>query len=243
MKSMFNLEQLKSEGYSKFTLEDHDLKKNLLNETIKLYKSVSNSKIKDFTLSDMVEIYNNDKESWSRFYEICSHQSGIFKILSSETIFDILKECNYSNPGLQKNALGLRFDFPNTERTMFLPHQDLPYNIGGFNNLIVWLPLFKTFKEMGSLRVYPKTHLNKIYEYEIDQVGHKIIKNIDQFKNFEEIFVDENEGVIFSSTLIHSSGRNISDIPRITLIGRYFDYYDDSFVNRNFDPTPLKFEK
>ena len=240
---MFNLEQLKSEGYSKFFLEENNLKKNLLDETIRLYKSVSNSKIKNFALSDMVEIYKNDKNSWSRFYEICNHQSDMFKILCSKTIFNILNQCNYKHPGLQKSAMGLRFDFPNTEKTRFQPHQDLPYNIGGFSNLIVWLPLFKTFKKMGSLRVYPKTHLNKIYEYEINEVGHKVIKNIDQFKDYEEIFVEENEGVIFSSTLIHSSGQNKSDVPRITLIGRYFDYYDDSFVNRNFDPTPLKFEK
>ena len=88
---MFSLEKLKSEGYSKFTLEEYNLKKDLLDGTIKLFKSVSNSKIKNFTLSDMVEIYNNDKSSWNRFYEICSNQSGIFKILSSESIMNILR--------------------------------------------------------------------------------------------------------------------------------------------------------
>ena len=241
---MFSLEKLKSEGYSKFTLEEYNLKKDLLDGTIKLFKSVSNSKIKNFTLSDMVEIYNNDKSSWNRFYEICSNQSGIFKILSSESIMNILNKCNYKHPGIQKSAVGLRFDFPNTEKTRFLPHQDLPYNMGGFDNLIVWLPLFSTFKKMGSLRVYPKTHLKrKIFEYEIDEIGHKVIKNFSQFEDFEEIFVEENEGVIFSTTLIHSSGKNECDIPRITLLGRYFDYYDQSFIERDFNPTPMKFKK
>ena len=197
---MFSLEKLKAEGYSKFTLEEYNLKKDLLDGTIKLFKSVSNSKIKNFTLSDMVEIYNNDKSSWNRFYEICSNQSGIFKILSSESIMNILNKCNYKHPGIQKSAVGLRFDFPNTEKTRFLPHQDLPYNMGGFDNLI-------------------------------------------QFEDFEEIFVEENEGVIFSTTLIHSSGKNECDIPRITLLGRYFDYYDQSFIERDFNPTPMKFKK
>lgn len=241
---MFDLEKLKSDGYSKFVLGDYDIKKDLLNETIKLFKLVSNSKIKNFNLSDMLEIYNNDKTSWNRFYEICSNQHHIFKILSSDSIINILDKCNYKYPGIQKSAVGLRFDFPNTEKTRFLPHQDLPYNMGGFNNLIVWLPLFNTFQKMGSLRVYPGTHLEKkIYEYELDEIGHKVIKDKNKFKNFEEIFVEENEGVIFSTTLVHSSGKNESNIPRITLLGRYFDYYDQSFIERNFNPTPMKFEK
>ena len=70
-------------------------------------------------------------------------------------------------------------------------------------------------------------------------------KNIPEEKNenYKEIFVEENEGVIFSTTLIHSSGKNECDIPRITLLGRYFDYYDQSFIERDFNPTPMKFKK
>ena len=241
---MFDLDKLRSDGYSKFTFKDVNMKRELLNGIVELFKNVSKSKEKNFDLSSTSKIYNEDRNSWNRFYEICNNQSNIFKILSSDIIFDILKKAGYKYPGLQKSASGLRFDFPNTQRTRFKPHQDLPYNMGGFDNLIVWLPLLKTFKEMGSLRVYPKSHLNKeIYEYYIDDYNHKLVKGMEKFSNFEEIFVEEDQGIIFSTTLIHASGDNKSHIPRITVLGRFFDFYDKSFVEKNFNPEPMKYKK
>ncbi len=241
---MFDLDKLKSEGYSKFTFSDVNMKRELLSGIVDLFKNISKSQEKNFDLSSTCKVYNEDKESWQRFYDICNNQQKIFKILSSDIILDILKKSGFKYPGMQRNASGLRFDFPNTPRTRFNPHQDLPYNMGGFDNLIVWLPLLKTYKEMGSLRVYPKSHLKKkIFEYSIDHYGHKVIKNIEKFNKFEEIYVEEDQGVIFSTTLIHASGENKSHIPRITILGRFFDFYDSSFADRNFNPEPMKYSK
>ncbi len=241
---MFDLEKLRSDGYSKFQFKDVILKRDLLKDIVDLFKNVSKSTEKNFDLTSTIKIYNDDRNAWNRFYEICNNFSKIYKILSSDVIFDILRQASYKCPGFQKSASGLRFDFPNHENRRFPPHQDLPYNMGGFDNLIVWLPLFKTFKEMGSLRVYPKSHINKeIFEYYIDEKNHKLVKDVTKLNDFEEIYVEEDEGIIFNTALVHASGNNRSHIPRITILGRFFDFYDKSFVNRDFNPEPMKFIK
>ena len=221
------MSNLKKNGFKIINLDKKKLEK-LKSQTISLFKDIYKIK-KDLSLSDLPKYYLDQKKKhyWDKFYNLSSKQSLVYSILLDKKILNELKKYGYKNPGILPENCGLRFDFPNIEKTRFMPHQDSPYNTGGINNVTVWIPLMTTDERLGSLRIY-SNFKKKIIKHRL-QNKKLICDNYVKNTTFTEKFIKLGKGIFMNQCLIHSSGKNRANIPRITILGRYFDFYDLKF--------------
>lgn len=141
----------------------------------------------------------------------------------------------------------LRIDPPNDSTRSFDWHQDYPYNMMAQSAITVWLPLLSIEKEMGLLRIVPRSHhsIRPVY-YEQEYVGgagkvqgQKVFQIADSHAELEAASIEVPElavgdVLLFSSLLVHRSGSNVSDQSRWVLNLRYSNALDSDVLKRGW---------
>jgi ectoine hydroxylase-related dioxygenase (phytanoyl-CoA dioxygenase family) len=139
------------------------------------------------------------------------------------------------------------------------PHQEFNYSRGSIDSLVAWSPLFAVSVEHFPLEIIEGSHKKGL-------IPHKLIGantaldtlNSDDYKDheFTRLAVDVGDVVLFSSFLIHRTGKNYInevDLPvRIAANFQFNNLLEQSIIGRSyqlsdsvlapaerFDPTPF----
>lgn len=107
--------------------------------------------------------------------------------------------------------------------------------------MTIWLPFFDVLKEMGPVEFVAGSHLSgcrKVRELGLTSSGSGIhtleLVEADSFRqlNYNSGEMSSKSALLFSTLLIHKSGQNCSNIPRISLQFRCDDLTDKSSFDR-----------
>jgi len=193
---------------SKFSLEDKDFHKKLINLR----------KLKPKKFGDIYDKINLNSKFRSLF-------------LSDKFINYFAKCLNVQSNQIFINGFMMRFDEPYDQRNKLNWHQDSTYYMMGYPNFnagVCWCAVTRNNKDNGTLKFIPKSHLKLIKtksrkknKYSSEQYTIKVTDNeLLKVKNLDQNFGDMS---LLHMNLKHRSGDNYSDKVRITIGCRFID--------------------
>ena len=112
-------------------------------------------------------------------------------------------------------------------------HQDWNSIRGSLDCAIVWIPLIDVTAPFGPLRIVPKSHVHG--SLMVDKVGG--FGCVNKYKNEDFIDVEMSIGdlLIFSSFLVHESGKIDGKRIRWSCSFRYNNIDDNDFIDRKYE--------
>ena len=182
--------------------------------------------------------YESEKEMWRpcarRMFDLLS----VYSLAANPYVAKLLKKIGLKTPMISTRP-EVRTDMPGDEQYMQLWHQDWRYGQGSLNAVTIWVPLHKVGVENGAIEVIPKTHLLGYLETEELSNPRRFLIVDARLKNLLScpVELEFGESVVFSQMLVHRSGYNRTNLPRLTVQLRFVDYSEDSFVENGF-PAP-----
>jgi hypothetical protein len=199
---------------------------NKKNYNIKKYKSFNDLMRYSYKIDKRTNILGN-------LYDLCP-ANPLISSLQNDNFF--LKIANSFN--LKKPLLGtmntVRFDRPRDENRNTAIHQDQWYSFLSNNAITIWFNLGKMESSLGPLKIYPKTHKKKIFNFSDINQGTFDLKNKKILTKEIELILKKNQILVFNQHLLHKSGNNISDQPRVSLQIRYNDLCNISEYKSSF---------
>lgn len=191
----------------------------------------------------IMELAVRDRGAVAKLYKVSRRIPAIKKIACSDWVLNLSRQVMSSRLISCHNFTAVRFDLPGEEKYSAPPHQDFPYIQGSLNGVTIWLPFLDILKEMGPVEFAPGSHLSgcrKIREHCLKSSGSGIhslelveANNLCQL-NYDSCEMTSDSALLFSTLLIHRSGENCSDIPRISLQVRCDDLTDKSSFDKSY---------
>lgn len=185
----------------------------------------------------MINLFNCDFEAFTNCGKHIQQGSiQLHKLGINEKLINKLKEIGLQYPMIATRPV-LFFNHPNLAKEEFYyktpQHQDWNSVRGSLDCAIVWVPLVDVSAPLGPLRIVPKSH--KFGTLMTKQVGG--FGCVDKYKNEDFIDVEMKIGdiLIFSSFLVHESGKIYNNQIRWSCSFRYNNINDDDFINRNYE--------
>ncbi len=109
-------------------------------------------------------------------------------------------------------------------------HQDWPSIETSIDSIVIWVPLIDVNKENGSIILYPGSHKQGVLPFktnggfaEVEYEGESIQKNL-----------KVGDIVIFSTLLVHESGRITNNEIRWSASFRFCNMISDEFISRGY---------
>lgn len=114
-------------------------------------------------------------------------------------------------------------------------HQDYVSMQGSINSLVIWIPLLNVTVSNGALQIVPKSHLQGVVGNSgSDKAdGFSVIPDDPKLKYMDAELV-VGDALLFSSLLVHRSGKNDSGKIRYSCHFRYNDLAEKSFIDRGY---------
>ena len=216
------------------------IKKKLRTSIIKASNQIlksNNKKSKIFNNFDRVikYMYGIDKQRKtnliSKLYDVAPDLHEVHSVTTSKSFIKIIKKLGIKYPTIGTNVT-LRLDRPNDKKLSTSLHQDIWYSMISNNSLTIWFNLSKVNEIDGPLEIC-KTFKKKIYKFSDNKMGTFTAKVKNKYK-FDQIYLKEDEILVFSQYLLHKSGKNLSDKPRASIQIRYNDFYDNKKFNKSY---------
>lgn len=203
-----------------------------------------NKNIKNSTFEEnLIELFNLDFNCFLNSAKSCQNLFLIHNLGSCQEIYNLIKNFGIKKPNICTRPV----TFINYEKTSkqqinhtVFEHQDWRSMQGSINSIVLWIPLVEINKDLGALEVSPGSHLKGLISREVENSFGRIPQEICELLNFISIESKVGDCLIFSSFLIHRSGKNITDNIRYSCHFRYNDMLEDSYIDRGF-PTPYKY--
>jgi len=220
--------------------EIHLIKKKLRASIIKASNHIiklNTKKRKKFSNFDNVieYLYSVDKKLKtnliSKLYDIAPDLHDVSEVITNKTFIKIIKKLGIKYPTIG-TSISLRLDRPNCKKLNTSLHQDIWYSMISNNSLTIWFNLSKVNEIDGPLEIC-KTFKKKIYKFTDNKMGTYTAVVSDKYK-FDQVYLKENEILVFSQYLLHRSGNNLSTKPRASIQIRYNDFYDNKKFNKSY---------
>lgn len=188
----------------------------------------------------LFKLFNDDFECLSNSGKQIQHLISLHSLSLSEKVIKLIKKVGLKTPILSTRPV-LFFNHPklSTQRIYHTvdAHQDWRSMQGSLNSVVLWIPLINIDKNIGALEILPGSHLNGLRAKDLEN-GFGFVELKGEEKNhLQTIEVNVGDALIFSSFLIHQSGKNISNSPRWSCHFRYNDLDEKTFLQRKF-PHP-----
>lgn len=214
------LKEIKEEAI--YVLEKQFMKHNIVSGTIE---------------EKMIELFNCDFEAFTNCGKHIQQGSiKLHKLGINEKLISKLKEIGLNYPMIATRPV-LFFNNPNLAKQEFYyktpQHQDWNSIRGSLDCAIVWIPLIDVTPALGPLRVVPKSHIYG--SLMTDQIGG--FGCVSKYKNEDFIDIEMSLGdiLIFSSFLVHESGKIDGNHIRWSCSFRYNNIDDQDFVDRKYE--------
>lgn len=188
---------------------------------------------------NLMKFRKDYRELFSMFYDTV--QSNIFlkRICSKKNIVkNISKILDISENKISHSNAILRMDGPDDLRNIYDWHQErsyYPMNEDG-NGIVVWIPLVNIQKKIGPLEAAIGSHKQGFLEPNIlkkngfstqKKVPSKYIK---KYKNkLISIKLDAGDAIFMHMNTFHRSGKNSSNLFRLSIVSRYHDVSKKDF--------------
>lgn len=230
--------------HGSFGYEVFSLSQDFKSEIIQLqHKVLSQFGVEDNDPRQLLDIYAENKDQWIVNYDIVRYFPDVFRLSFHDEVLRCIKNAGLKKPVFSASKIPLRCDMPFDGPHDFPWHQDYPYNLGSENSVTVWIPLQDTTIEMGALEILDGPYLNdplqkKLFPFESNGILPKsVVEGLTGDERNSPRIVDIKAGMIlvFSQFLCHRSGKNISNLPRMSLQVRFSDLEDTFFNEVNFN--------
>ena len=230
----------KENGYLVINNEKISLFKNNLKEKISsiidiFFQHEIPVNLKNLNFEEKISyLWENEKKTnfLKKLYELLPSTNEVIMTCNNELILSIAKNLGIKHP--QPSTLPtIRLDRPFDKKYSTGIHQDYWYSFQSETSLTFWMPLVKINSKMGYLSIIPKSH--KLGLIDFFDSGQYVFKPKTKFdkKEFKNVNVKFGECLIFSQYLIHKSGKNTSNLPRVTLQLRLHDMIEQK-INTSF---------
>ncbi len=213
------------------------------------FKVVPNFKISSELLSNtkfnnkLIDLKKNNPRLFGTFYDSVQHNAKLYQIFSQQKISRILKILNKKK--LEEFCLsniGMRMDVPYDKRHKYNWHQDrayYPQNRNGNNGMLIWAPVSELTKNIGPLKIKPKSHkLGFTLVKKVQKKNHSPQyslpkKNLKRFKTIS-LLLRPGDVAFINLHTYHASGDNISKKIRFAIQARYSDTTEENFLPFNY---------
>ena len=179
-------------------------------------------------------------KSFSTLFDTLQTSSSIYNLINEKLIFTVSKLLKQKKQNLTMTDIGIRLDPPNDDRNTLAWHQDSSYyrqNNSGKNGLVVWSPVIKLEKNMGTLEFIKDSYkigtLNvkkkkskKRFGSSKREIKPEILK---KFKKIVTSNVNVGDALIINLDMVHRSGINSSQNVRVTFLSRFHNMMASDF--------------
>tara|TARA_Y100000590_G_C15633482_1_gene982081 strand:+ start:624 stop:1436 length:813 start_codon:yes stop_codon:yes gene_type:complete len=249
MISKKNIKFFEKEGYilSRKSIGSKDilrLKKSIFVALEKILKSKKiKKKINEKNVNEqMILLRKKNPELFARFFDTVQTLTGIYLAISNNKVLNIISRLIRANiHEITLTDVGIRLDVPHDTRNALGWHQDSSYyrqNNLGKNGVILWAPLFKIEKDMGTLQWLRFSH--KLGSLNISKKKKKSAfasskreidsKYIRKFKEILENNVSVGDVLLMNPDLVHRSGYNSNkEKVRVTMLARFHNMITNDF--------------
>ena len=206
----------------------------------------------DYVLKSQWKLYFNkkypgkDKAVKKLFQRNNNYRRFLYEILNKRmlapinypkmnVVKQICKIVDIKTPVFQMSAN--RFHIPGEDIFQTGTHQDIGI-MSTNNSITMWLPLIKSEKKNGSLKIWKKSHLENVIVPEgPDFRGHTWI-NKKILNKYEEVWENFLPGdlIIFHTKIIHTSTPNKGKNCRWAVIFRFDDLSDNKYFDLSVSP-------
>ena len=137
--------------------------------------------------------------------------------------------------GIASRGWGMRIDYPNDQKHATQLHQDFVSQLCGPKGIVIWAPLRDVTLEMGPVIIYPGSHLEGVFPIENrGDSSQDIVINDESLVRgrfaSKAPTVKAGDAVVMDFMLLHESGQNKSEIPRWSMLTRFFDAADSKSI-------------
>lgn len=169
-------------------------------------------------------------------YEIFPTLPEILALNNEPLFLDIVKGLGIAVPTASTTP-AIRIDRPKEYKYLSPPHQDYWSSILSTNSVVIWFSLIEIDKHMGFLNVIPYSHKNGLIPYKKFEGNWPFtLKNDYLMNEFIEVELPSDSIIVFSQMLVHKSGKNESNKPRVTIQIRYNDLMTQEKLTSSFTP-------
>lgn len=182
--------------------------------------------------------YDADKDSWRQCAKRMHDLLGPLRLGVKPVVTNALMQAGIRSPIMGTHP-EVRTDMPADQRYMQPWHQDWRSGQGSVNSVTIWVPLQDVNAANGAIELLPASHFLGCCETEELEDPRRFLVVDPRIEDWEGVVadLDVGEAVMFSQLLVHRSGYNSTNDPRITIQLRYSDYSEPGFAAMGY-PTP-----
>jgi len=196
----------------------------------------------------LIILENTNHKYIRKVYDSIRNTPIIDNLTLKPKIISIIKKLmNLSNNSpLYITQKACRIDIPNNNIFSLDWHQEAKYTIKETELVQLWAPILEDVKRInGALKILPRSHKTGVLETNdnIPKIGHaQYVPKKKYLSKFSEFTVEMDYGnvLLFPKTLVHKSGENLSDVPRLSLIAHYHNPLAKNFFkyfSNDTEPT------
>ena len=184
----------------------------------------------------MIEIYKIDKKQKvniiKSLYEIFPSEPLFYSLSIYKIFLNISKNLGIKYP-LIGTGPQIRFDRPKDKKYKTLKHQDFWYSFLSKNSITIWFNLTNVTNVDGPLTIYENSHNEgKLNFLNKRKATFEIKKN--SYLKGKKIFLKKDEVLVFNQFLVHKSGFNSSNKPRVSIQLRFNDLFSLEKITSSF---------
>jgi ectoine hydroxylase-related dioxygenase (phytanoyl-CoA dioxygenase family) len=233
---------LKKNGFFiiKNVLSNQDFKhiESLIVNTAKIYikNNINNFNDKNFH-KELIKLRSLRNNNFSKFFDSLQTSILAYEFWLNKKILKIVKnilKCKIEE--ISATDFRIRLDPPIDNNNDLDWHQDSSYfrqNKNDTNGLVCWLPLTNLTFNMGPLEILDKSHkFGSITTKKLKKFGttqRKIDNKFIKIKNLKKFELKLGDILFLNINMIHRSGKNNSDIFRISNICRFHKIDKNNF--------------
>lgn len=216
------------------------------------YKNINRDSWKSSKFTNkLMKFKNKHKESFSFYYDTVQGSVLLKKIASDIRILNkVSGMLRIPITSIAHSTIIARMDGPLENRYTYGWHQEgnyYPMNENG-NGMFLWIPLTKIVNRIGPVHACKKSHNEGLLDPVIvKKIGRAVQRRIpDEFirkyKNKVEVLnMDAGDALFMSMKTFHKSGKNLSNLFRLSLVARYHDTTKDDF--RAYAEVKYRYQK
>lgn len=190
---------------------------------------------------------NEVKNSVSgKIYEFLPALTEVYQFSVNKNLLAFLKKISIKLPTLGTVPM-IRIDRPKNNFYSTPWHQDYWFSFSSLDSIVIWIPLGEISKNHGYLKIFPNSHKLGLIPFKFNENSNEplTIKNkVDESKAIE-VQMNFGDILIFKQSLLHKSGTNVSNEPRVSMQLRYnkMDNKKNLFSTFKAVHTPFVTEK
>jgi hypothetical protein len=188
----------------------------------------------------MTAIFARDMASYLAAAKLAQHTVALHRLGCDEAILSALRAAGLDLPAISTRPVLFiiheALKVPGGYH-MSPPHQDWRSMQGSLDSAIVWIPFAEVAAGGHALEVLPGSHLGGLLPTGEDAFGHRVDEDALPRDGFVPLELELGDAVMFSSFLVHRTGRAGGQTARLAASYRYNNVLEPSFIERGY-PNP-----